>query len=278
MASEAATPSLRLTSPAPGGRPLLVGRRGTLKGELVVHNDGEEPLRLGEGELRGDGEFRLERLEAVEVAPGTARTASVTAAVPPLTPPGSYEAEIVVDGTTQAVTLLITDDIALTLSEREIVVIAGEPRTKTMSMRNTGNVPLNVSHVGPVTLEADRPRPTLLQRLGVLPQEEPAADTPLAAATVEMHAGTSDREEEREDALPTVTARLDPPVTVAPGETVLGDWVVTVDGELDPALRYRATAPLYTADIEFVVTPAQHGPPTRSRSRRTSANRRKESP
>src|SRR4051794_26668462 len=279
MASEAATPSLRLASSAAGGPPLLTGRRGTLKGELVVHNDGEDTLRLHAAELRGDAEVRLERLEPVDIAPGSARTASVTATVPALTPPGTYAAEIEVDGVTHPVTLLVTEDIALTLSEREIVVLGGEPRTKAVSMHNAGNIPLNVSHAGPVALEVDRPRPTLLQRIGMLPVDDPAADAPLAAATVELHAGTGDGdEEEAEPAAPTVTARLDPPVTIAPGETVVGEWLVTVDGELDPALRYRAVAPLYTTDIGLVVTPAQDAPPARARSRRTTGQRRKESP
>lgn len=260
MASEAATPSLRLASPAPGGRSLLTGRRGTLKGELLVHNDGEDTLRLERGELRGDAEVRLERLEPVDVAPGSARTASVTAAVPALTPPGTYEAEIEVDGVTHPVTLLVTEDIALSLSEREIVVIAGEPRTKTISMHNAGNIALNVSHAGPVALEVDRPRQTLLQRIGVLPAEDPPADAPLATATVEVRTGRQDDDDEAPPPAPTVTARLDPPVTVAPGETVLGDWVVTVDGDLDPGLRYRAVASLYTTDIGFVVAPAQDAP------------------
>src|SRR4051794_3376252 len=159
MASEAATPSLRLASSAAGGPPLLTGRRGTLKGELVVHNDGEDTLRLHAAELRGVAEVRLERLEPVDIAPGSARTASVTATVPALTPPGTYAAEIEVDGVTHPVTLLVTEDIALSLSEREIVVLGGEPRTKAVSMHNAGNIPLNVSHAGPVALEVDRPRP-----------------------------------------------------------------------------------------------------------------------
>jgi hypothetical protein len=278
MASEAATPSLRLASPTPGGPPLLTGRRGTLKGELVVHNDGEDTLHLQEAELRGDADVRLERLEPVDIAPGSARTVSVTAAVPARTPPGTYKAEIEVDGVTHPVTLLVTEDIALTLSEREIVVIAGDPRTKAISMHNAGNIPLNVSHAGPVTLEVDRPRPTLLQRIGMLPADDPPADAPLAAATVEVRTGEAGSEAEAEPAPPTVTARLDPPVTVAPGETVVGEWAVTVDGDLDPALRYRAVAPLYTTDIGLVVTPAQEAPPTPARSRRTTRQRRKESP
>jgi hypothetical protein len=272
---------LRLASISPSGRSVLTGRGGRLRGEVLVHNEGPEPLRLKHVELHADigtgaPEVRLEGWQPLEIEPGVPRRAALSASVDPLTPPGSYEAEIVVDGAAQPVTLVVTEDIALTLSETEVVVIAGQERVQSMAVRNVGNVPLPVSQAGPAELAVDRPRPTLLQRLGVRSLDRPVEPTVRRRVRDDREARDREEDEEQEEAIPTVTARLKEPVVVAPGEMVVGEWVVTVEGSLDPGVRYRAVAPLYTTDISFVVTPAQEEPAA-PRSSRRAPRKRKES-
>jgi hypothetical protein len=287
MASEPDSP-LRFVSASQSGRPVLTGSGGRLRGEVLLQAEGPEPVALDAAEVRADigtaaTALRIESSEPLAAAPGVPRRASLTVSVDPLTPPGAYDAEIDVGGVTHPVTLVVNEDIALTLSESEVVVIAGEERVKSITMRNVGNLPLAVSQIGPAELEVDRARPTLLQRLGLLPFDAPVGPGAprrahdARAVDRERDAGEEDGEEgERE--VPTVTARLKTPVLVAPGETVVGDWTVTVEGPLDPGVRYRGVAPLYTTDIGFVVTPAQEAPPApRARSRRPPRKRKESS-
>jgi hypothetical protein len=95
---------------------------------------------------------------------------------------------------------------------------------------------------------------------------------------MEGHANEPEDEGDEHEDAPTITAVLKAPVTVDPGQTVASEWTVTVDGPLRPGARYRATAPLYTTDITFVVTPSQEPtspPSTPSRARGTETGARK---
>lgn len=287
MASEPDSP-LRFVSASPSGRPVLTGSGGRLRGEVLLQVEGTEPVALDAAAVHAEigtaaTAIRVEGTEPLAAAPGLPRRVKLTVSVDPLTPPGAYDAEIDIGGVTQPVTLVVNEDIALTLSESEVVVIAGQERVKSITMRNIGNLPLPVSQIGPAELDVDRARPTLLQRLGLLPFDAPV-DPAAPRRAYDARSGDRERdaaaedgkEEERE--IPTVTARLTTPVLVAPGETVVGDWTVTVEGPLDPGVRYRGVAPLYTTDIGFVVTPAQEAPPApRARARRPPRKRKESS-
>jgi hypothetical protein len=74
-----------------------------------------------------------------------------------------------------------------------------------------------------------------------------------------------------------VSIRLDPPVSLAPGETAAARWLVTVDGDLRPGARYRAVAAILTADLRIVVTPALAAAATarRPRARRSQPSERR---
>ena len=200
--------------------------------------------------------------------PGEAGRVDVTASVDRRTPPGEYKVELEVDGAVQPALLLVVEDVSLTVSERELVVAGevGVEQSKALVLTNRGNVPLEVSRIGPVELEEDKPRPRLLERIGVL---APAADRPagtlLQRLGVVAYVPEATPEEERDDEkrnrdgepCPTLVAHLREPVTLLPGEVATTEWIVSVQGPLRPGARYRATAPLYTSDVTFVVTPSQ---------------------
>jgi hypothetical protein len=271
-------PSLRFVHPPGTRQVVLTGRGGRLRGEITLANDGKQSVTVDTVVV----EAKLPQVRGVEqtaaiagwivrdLAPGTVQRATVAAALDPLTPPGVYEGEIVVAGVRQPVTLVVTEQIALSVSEPELVVTPGDDdgAARRMVITNRGNVPLPVSRLGPVDLGVDRPRPTLLQRLGLKPFEErdPRDDR------CDDRQRSTEEDRAREDEPPaTVTARMRDPIVVDPGETVATEWLVSVDGTLRPGVRYRAVAPLYTTDIDLVVAPAQErapAPPATARRRR----------
>ena len=270
--------SVRPVTASPADRPVLTGRAGRLRGEVTLRNDSAKPLRFGHAEVHAEigttvAEIRPPASAPAELEPKSEGSVLLSASLDRLTPPGTYEADVVIDGATLPVTLIITEEIALTLSQSELVVIAGQEATRSMAMHNRGNVPLAVSQIGPADLEVDVRRPTLLQRIGLLPVEDPIRPV--------VEECDDDTDDEVEKPARTVTARLKTPIIVAPGETVVGDWIVKTDGPLDAGVRYRAVAPLYTTDIGFVVTPAQDAPPPapkRAKRAASQASQRKESP
>jgi hypothetical protein len=278
-------PSLRFVHPPGTRQVVLTGRGGRLRGEISLANDGKKSVTvdtvLVEAELpqvRGAAQTAaIEAWTVRELAPGSVHRITVTAALDPLTPPGIYEGESVVAGVRQPVTLVVTEQIALSVSEPEVVVTPGDGEARRMVITNRGNVPLPVSRLGPVDLGVDRPRPTLLQRLGLKPYDDrdprrDRCDDPPKRPTEE------DRAREREDEPPaTVTARIRDPIVVDPGETVATEWLVSVDGALRPGVRYRAVVPLYTTDIDFVVAPAQERAPAPPAPARRPRAQRKDS-
>jgi hypothetical protein len=287
-------PAVRFEPPPGTDLPVLTARGGRVRGELVLRNDGRVPVSVPAVRIRTPDELGtplVESWQAPELPPGEVARASLGASLDRLTPPGTYTVELELDGVVQPALLRVAEDVSLTLSERELVVVgdAGVEQTRTLLVTNRGNVPLLVRRIGPVDLEEDVPRPSLLERLGVLP---PETDAPRATLLQRMGvvgyvraptASPDDRQtticiaERDDEPRPTLTARLREAVTVAPGEVANTEWIVTVEGPLRPGVRYRATAPLYTADLTFVVTPSQAEPPDarptarRARSRSAAA-------
>ena len=262
-----------LVEPPPGGAgvPVLTARGGRVRGKLVLRNQHSEPVSVPDLQIRASDDLDAPLVEdwrPQTLQPGEAGRVDVTASVDRRTPPGEYKVELDVDGVVQPAVLLVVEDISLTVSERELVVAGdvGIEQSKTVVLTNRGNVPLEVSRIGPVELAEDRPQPTLLERLGVLapPADRPAgtllqrmgvvAYLPEAATPEEREECKRDRENEP---CPTLAAHLRKPLTILPGEVATTEWIVSVEGPVRPGLRYRATAPLYTSDITFVVTPSQ---------------------
>jgi hypothetical protein len=280
---------IELHAPTEVGELVLAAHRGRVRGEVLVRNAGTAAVTIRDlavaGELPGARGAGSQvpvpaAWEPLEVPAADARRVAISASIDRFTPPGAYEAEVVVDGVRRRAIVQVTEEIALSVSEREIAVVAspGQEQARHLAMTNLGNVSVELARVGPVPLGEDHPRPSLLQRLGVLPLDELA----LVVRTERMpDARATEAEAEREApagaALPTVSIRLDPPVSLAPGETAVSRWLVTVDGDLRPGVRYRALAAILTADLRIVVTPALEASPAprRTRTRRSQPSERR---
>jgi hypothetical protein len=246
-------PAVRLLSPVDRPRLVLSGSGGRLRGELLVANDGPGPVDLEVTAVEADvpaARAPAGRQAALEptrmtLAPGTTTRARLTGSLDPFTPPGRYAAKVTVNGVPEDAVLEVSEHVDLSLSESELVVFAdGGPQHRHVVARNRGNVPLRISRLGPIVLAYDAPRRSLLSRMGVAPEERRVTRLPAR---------------DPDEPQPTVEARLDEPVEVAPGEAVALDWTVEVKGSVPPGIRHRATAALYTSDITFVVTPPQDG-------------------
>ena len=171
----------------------------------------------------------------------------------PLTPPGTYAAEVSYGDVTMDAVIEVLEEVALSFRPTSVVVdgTVGVPQTKTVLATNDGNVALSISDLGPVELEIDGPRSSLLDRL--LGRDRATGST------------TTDDEDDEDgddepDDPPTITGTLTPPVVVQPGETLPLAWSIVVGGTLRAGARYRVDAPVYTTDLEVVVVPHQRAP------------------
>jgi hypothetical protein len=272
MATDAAA---RLVSHTGSDTLVLVGSPRRLRGKLRFLNDTNKSVTVSAAVVAADvpavtegtaPSAELEHWSPRVLAPGESSPVTVRVCLDRFTPPGSYPATLVIDGRSQPAELQVVEDVSLSLSPSELIV-TGDPdvvQTKSLVITNDGNVPLAVSHVGPVELVPDDRRPSLLERLGVVRPDVIEPDVTI----VEDRGDKNDRKDaddkdtdDDKPPPPVVAAVIDPPVLVQPGESRAVECAVTVGGTIDPGLRYRADGALYTTDLRFTVVPPQQAPP-----------------
>jgi hypothetical protein len=156
-------PKIELHAPTEVGELVLTAHRGRVRGEVLVRNPGAAAVTVRGvavvGELPGARGAAPQApvpagWEPLEVPPADARRVAVSASIDRFTPPGAHAVEVVVDGVRRGAIVQVTEEIALSLSEREIVVGAspGEEQVRHLAMSNLGNVSVELARVGPVPL------------------------------------------------------------------------------------------------------------------------------
>jgi hypothetical protein len=253
----------------PSGRPTVVlkGSGGRLRGKTWVTNVGETPVRVAPERIEAvatmDGpapRIVLDETPPTIVEAGETELAKFTGTIDPFTPPGTYKAKITINGVQEEALLEVTENVSLSMTDTDVVVFGDPgPQHRRTIATNRGNISLPISRLGPVELDFDRPS-WLQSKIGQVfegghtaPPRPPMRD--------------------QDEPLPTVEARLDKHIELAPGETAALDWIVEVKGALRPGIRYRAVAALYTSDVTFVVTPSQDGSAPSAPAPRTSRAR-----
>jgi hypothetical protein len=277
--------AVRVVQPAGAPAVVLAGNDGRLVGEAWLVTNEDKPVTVETATIAADvpavpgrvhQTVSLENWAPVVVRPGQPERVALAASVDPLTPPGSYRASIAFAGAEHRAVLEITKLVSLSVDPSKLT-IDGDPGSEQVEhivVTNGGNVPLPVSQLGPADLIPDRPRPSIAQRLGLFPSDEPR----------QRDEGGDQRRGDRrgdddEEPAPRVVARVADPVIVAPGEAHRLELVFSIHGAVQAGLRYRASAALYDDDITVVVVPHQEAPAARAqaaRTRRAPARTRKQ--
>jgi hypothetical protein len=274
---------------------VLVASGGEVRGTASLVNHGSAPVSVPQLAIAADltepgpghlGRAGVEPAGPMVMAPGSTLLVTVTATIDPRIPPGRYEAEVSVNGSRRPAVVQVSEEIELELSEREFVVAGhvGTRQLRTAVLTNSGNVALPVREIGPAELKRDGPERPLLERLGIVRARAATGSQHSPAEREDQDARDRVPDDDRRDKhRPTIVARLDKPLVVAPGDSVVSEWVITVDGPLERGVRYRATAPLYLSDVSFVVTPDQESPseetskPSRAEAKPVAATTRRRS-
>ena len=248
------TVSLQLVHPE--NTPIeVVGPPGSLRINFTLANPGDAPAvvrgatiralaaRDGGRVLPGVGASLTAVLQAGETA-----TASLRLMIDAHTPSGEYLGEIEVAGNVRPLALTIVEHVRLAIEPTPVVLDSGAGTTlrKTVLFRNLGNVPLHIGHPGALPIgeelpfaaaaeivTAGRASDTAKELVGKLfERREAHLLTEIGVMNVRMSEGS---------------------FGLAPGTSIAATLDCSLPDGLSPHRRYRAYAPLYDADLAFLI-------------------------
>lgn len=267
-------------------RPLeFSGTPGALRGHVDLRNSQPRQVLLSRidaltASVTGDAGVagvRAARVARATVLPadGTRRV-PVTLGVDRHTPPGRYEVDLEVAGRQRRAVLTVLEDLAMGLEPTTLVVgnRPGVAQEKLVVVRNGGNVPLQLADIGAVPLDDERLDCRALR--GALREWSGRPDATVEGFVVEV-GRQAHQALDRAGILRVHVA--DAPLEVPPGEQRTLTLSIEVPSTLDRHTRYYGFAPVYLADLTFVVVPAgaagddQPPPAERPRPRATRSTR-----
>jgi hypothetical protein len=244
---------------------VLIGPPRGVRGEFRVQNPTEQKIVVKQPLLkraaaapRGKSAAAKAALSAlpaeslslrrIVVRPGQSRPVPISLALDPTNPPGTYQAELDVEGELRTVVMHVTEDVTFAITPNELVLPnhAGEKVQKQVVFTNHGNVPLSIRNIGTVVLD-----------------EELAHCRALRGALDEV----GDTMKNLDDFLVALGKRYkaiyatlvlkvqNEKVTVAPGETRALELTITLPEKLEARSRYTGYAAISTGTLTFTVVP-----------------------
>ncbi|MGH9143097.1 MAG: hypothetical protein ACRD2I_18350 [Vicinamibacterales bacterium] len=244
-----------------GGRPLvLAGPPRHVRGALLVRNPGDEKVIIRQPLMRpatvtGRGKQKALALQEppltlrrIVVRARQDRQVPIALSLEPGTPPGTYHAQLDVDGELREVVLHVTEDVAFTIEPSELVIPnrRGEKVTKQIVVSNQGNVAIAVKTIGAIVVDEELVHCRALR--GAL------ADVGKTMKTLDdFITALGHRYHDLYDKL--VLKVHNEPTMIAPGETVAIDLTISLPDKLETRGRYSAFAPISTQTLTFIIVP-----------------------
>jgi hypothetical protein len=252
---------------------VVVGEPRSLRGDVRIHNTGENKIVLKELGLRGalepvgkaaaaERSISLQVPFSAVISPGQSQRVPLTLDLDFRTPPGTYYGELQIAGTARPLVMHVAETVRLAVSPKQVIIdrSAGSKVVKRVVFSNHGNVPVTVGEIGEVMLGEE-----LLLANGLRGSMGSVSDTrkPLEKLFVEILG-----EETRVITMEVgslLVRNTSAPLVLQPGDVQAADLEITLPKDLKSNSRYRARLPLYTADLDFVIVPGAghaNGPKT----------------
>jgi hypothetical protein len=248
----AAAPSIVLTGPPRAIRgeftvrnstaQKIVVQQPTLKAQFAATRVGKQSAKTA---ALPEATFALRRIIA---RPMAHRSVPIALTLDPGTPPGTYEAQLEVDGETRPVVVHVTEDVDFSMTPDSLIIPnrAGEKFHKQVVFTNNGNVPLNVKSIGPVVLDDEighcRAIRGALSDVGTTMKSLDDFVVALGKRYSEQFETTSLKVQNEK-------------VTIAPGETRAVELTITVPEKLNARARYSGYAAISRGSLTFTVVP-----------------------
>lgn len=247
------------------GQPLvLVGPPRAVRGHFRVRNATEHKIVVRQPLLKSATRARAKAtasggglmalpdagvaLRRIVVRAGQSRPVPLALALDPSTPPGTYHAELDVDGEQRSVVMHVTEDVALSIVPDELVIThrtSGKIQ-KRVVLTNDGNVPLTVKSIGVVVLDEELAHCRALR--GAL------ADVGDTMKTLDDFAVALGRRYRAVYETLVLKVQNDE-VTVAPGETKAIDVTIALPEKMERRARYTGYAAISTGTLTFTIVP-----------------------
>jgi hypothetical protein len=236
---------------ADASRPLVfMGPPESLTGTLRLKNPGVDRAVLRRAAFHGDavqGEARF----SARLQPGESRAVDIEATLGPHAPPGEHRVEVEIAGRRYPAVVQVSEVIDLEIEPSPIVLehpAAGRV-TKTVILRNAGNVSLTIGEIGPVPLDEEqlscRTGRAALADLG----EDASLDGYVAAVLRATKAAVDESGLLR---VHNTRGSFD----LAPGDVVPLPLQITVPAKLTGGARYTGNVAMFTSDLSFLLVPA----------------------
>lgn len=187
-------------------------------------------------------------MRRIVMRPGQSRPVPVALTLDPRTPPGTYHAELEIQGQQRTVVMHVLEEVSLTIAPQEIVLPnrPGEKVTKSVVFTNEGNMPVSVRSLGTVVLDEELVHCRALRgALSDVGETMEKLDDFVAAL--------GRRYRKLYETL--VLKVQNTAVTVEPGQTQAVELTITLPEKLESRSRYSGYAAISTNSLTFTIVP-----------------------